>query len=186
MKYKSNLSLIMTRAAAASGILTLLFFGIFHWLHWGWLEAAAITCITIFYHFAMRLVVGTVIPNSFDYRNIWFQPKVFEARLYRFLQVKRWKDRIPTYNPQLFSLAENSLEQIVNHICQAEVVHLTIILLSFVPLLFSLIWQNLFVFLITSILAALVDTVFVILQRYNRPRLVRLMEKQQSRRCKSL
>lgn len=146
----------------------------------GWLLTVAISFGTTFYHFAMRLLVGYFIPNTFDYRRAWFQPRSFEKKLYRFLRVKKWKDRMPTYDPRLFCLTENSLAQIVNNMCQAELVHEVIAVLSFLPLLFSFVWDSFWVFLITSVLAAAIDTLFVMLQRYNRPRLVKILTKQRS------
>ena len=53
-----------------------------------------------------------------------------------------------------------------------------IVLLSFLPLAFSLVFGSFPVFLITSILSAALDLVFVALQRCNRPRLMRLIQKQ--------
>ena len=58
--------------------------------------------------------------------------------------------------------------------CQAELVHEVNIAVSFVPILFSVWVGALPVFVITSILAAGYDLLFVILQRYNRPRVLRL------------
>ena len=84
---------------------------------------------------------------------------------------------MPTYEPRLFSLTENGPQQILANMCQAEVVHEIIILCSFLPLLFAIFWGTLPVFLITSILAAGVDALFVMLQRYNRPRVLRLLQK---------
>ena len=143
----------------------------------GLLLTFAISFGTTCYHFAMRLLVGVIIPNRFDPQAKWFQPKSFEAVLYRFLRVKHWKKHMPTYDPRLFSLQENTAEQIAANMCQAEVVHETIILCSFLPLLFSLVWGDFPIFLITSLAAALLDTLFVIMQRYNRPRILRLMTK---------
>lgn len=170
-------------AAILTGLLTALTALGYRMYPAGWLLSCAITFGTTFYHFAMRLLVGALVSNRFDCRSPWFQPKAFEAPLYKALKVKKWKDRMPTYDPRLFCLTENTLEQIVRNMCQAEVVHEVIVLLSFVPMLFSLVWGSFPVFLITSILAAGIDTLFVMLQRYNRPRLVRLMNKQHSRRC---
>lgn len=167
-------------AAISTGILAVLTFLGYRLWDARWLLSCAITFGTTFYHFAMRLLVGYVVPNTFDYRSAWFQPKRFEAKLYQKLRVKKWKDRMPTYDPRLFSLEENSLEQIAKNMCQAEIVHMVIVLLSFVPLVFSLVWDSFPVFLITSVLAAALDSSFVILQRYNRPRLVRLIKKQNS------
>ena len=148
----------------------------------GWLFAAAITAGTTFYHFAMRLLVGSVVPlcikQPMKYR--WFQEKSFEPRLYRFLKVKRWKDRMPTYDPASFSLQGNSLQQIVDNCCVSEAVHEVIILLSFIPLGFARWWGAFPVFLTTSLLATGVDCCFVIMQRYNRPRLVRILTKKEA------
>ena len=144
----------------------------------GWLLDTAITFGTTFYHFAMRLVVGTFVPNTFDHKKGWFQPKAFEAELYRRLQVKKWKNHMPTFDPRLFSMQDNTPTAILAHMCQAEIVHEVIIVCSFLPVLFSLLWGSFWVFFITSVLAAGIDTSFVIMQRYNRPRVERLMSRQ--------
>ena len=143
----------------------------------GWLLSCAITFGTTAYHFIMRLIVGAVIPDTFDYRHKWFQPHFWEALLYSKLRLKRWKGNIPTYDPTLFSLTHYTLEQVVAHMCQAEVVHEVIVLLSFLPLLLTFVFGSFGVFFITSLLAAALDTVFILLQRYNRPRIIRLLQK---------
>lgn len=171
----------MIGTALISGVLTLVFILLQRHFSAGWLRSLAITFGTTFYHFAMRLAVGSVVPNTFDHRSPWFQPKSFEADLYKKLHLKKWKDHMPTYDPRLFSLKDNTLDGIVKNMCQAEVVHEVIALCSFIPLLFSLVWDSFGVFLITSLLAAALDLSFVMLQRYNRPRLVRLLEKQQKK-----
>jgi len=173
---------VMIAAALTTGIITLALVLICRYYSAGWLLALTITFGTTCYHFSMRLLVGALVPNRFDYRNRWFQPKGFEVSLYRKLQVKRWKDHMPIYDPRLFSLQENTLEQVVRNMCQAEVVHEIIVLCSFIPLLFSVALDSFWEFLITSVLAAGLDTVFVMMQRYNRPRLVRILEKQTSRK----
>ena len=92
-------------------------------------------------------------------------------------QVRKWKKHIPTYNPESFDLAMFSLEEVIHHMCVSELVHETIVVLSFVPLFAVCIWGEFYVFLITSILSAAFDTLFIILQRYNRPRLIRLLQR---------
>ena len=149
----------------------------------GWILAAAITTFTTFYHFAMRLIVGWIVPpcvkHPMDCR--WFQEKTWEQNLYRVLKVKRWKDRMPTYSPGSFSLKENTMQQIVDNCCVAEAVHEVIVLFSFVPLGFACWWGTFPVFLITSLLAAAFDGCFVIMQRYNRPRLIRILTKKEAK-----
>lgn len=145
------------------------------------LYSAAITLGTTFYHFAMRLTVGFLIGakyhNQMDYTRKWFAEKPFEKKLYKMLKVKKWKAWMPTWNPQDFVLKDHSLEDVVQVTCQAEIVHEVIVLLSFVPVLFTVWFGSLGDFLLTSCAAALFDSLFVIMQRYNRPRLLRLLKR---------
>ena len=64
---------------------------------------------------------------------------------------------------------------------QAEIVHEVITMLSFVPTLFTVWFGAAGVFQTTTCLAALLDAAFVMVQRYNRPRLLRLIQKQSKR-----
>ena len=141
----------------------------------------SITFCTALYHFAMRLMVG-IICNKFiepklNYNSEWFKEKKFEKKLYKFLKVKKWKKFAPTYSPESFSLKDNSKEDIIRTMCGAEVVHEIIIVLSFLPLLVSVQLDSVIEFIITSVIAALVDSVFVIIQRFNRPRVKKLLER---------
>ena len=67
-------------------------------------------------------------------------------------------------------------------LCQSEVVHSMIAVLCFVPVLATFIWGTFWVFFITSVLAAGVESMFVIMQRYNRPRVIKMIEKEKSTR----
>ena len=84
---------------------------------------------------------------------------------------------MPTFSPEEFLLQNRSAEELIQVTCQSEIVHEVNVLLSFVPLLFSIWFGSMGVFLITSCAAALFDSLFVIMQRYNRPRLMRLMRR---------
>lgn len=141
----------------------------------------SITFGTFAYHFIMRLIVGYVIHfiyhNQMNYKRKWFQPKRWEAKLYKKLKVKSWKDKMPTYDVDSFSFELHSMEEIVMAMCQSEVVHEVIAIFSFVPVLFTIWFDSFGVFLITSILAAGFDMMFVIMQRYNRPRLVKILDR---------
>ncbi|MDD5946218.1 MAG: hypothetical protein PUC41_00265 [Oscillospiraceae bacterium] len=145
------------------------------------LYSLAITFGTCFYHMAMRLAVGYLIHackhNRFDYRKGWFQPLPFEAAFYQTIHIRAWKKKIPTFQPTFFDVRQQSLENIIMATCQAEVVHEVIVVLSFLPLLAAIPFGAFAVFLITSLAAAATDMIFVLLQRYNRPRLMRLMKK---------
>ena len=143
--------------------------------------SAAITFGTIFYHLGIRLAVGFLIDaryhNQMDYTKPWFWEKALERKLYRTLQVKKWKKWLPTFTPQEFDMKSRPMTQIVGATCQAEVVHEINMVLSFVPVVFSVWFGSLGVFLLTSCAAFLFDGIFVIMQRYNRPRLIRLLGK---------
>ena len=177
----SKFAATMQITAICTALLTLVFFCLY--ALWGQpvILSLTITFGTTFFHFIMRLIVGTLIPNRFSYRSRWFQPRRFETALYKKLRLKHWKGQMPTYNPKLFSLQDNSLEQIARNMCQAEVVHEVIILFSFIPLLFSRPLDAFVPFLVTSILAAGFDLLFVILQRFNRPRIIKMLELQTRR-----
>ena len=141
----------------------------------------SITFCTALYHFAMRLFVGEIC-NKFIEPNLncnskWFKEKKFEKKIYKLLKVKKWKKFAPTYSPESFSLEKNSKEDIIRTMCGAEVVHELIIVFSFLPIIFSGLLDSFYEFLFTSIIAALVDSVFVIIQRFNRPRVIKLLKR---------
>lgn len=139
------------------------------------------TALTVFYHLGFRLLLGEYILPKLVYSKIcsdspWFRTSKAEGALYKKLNIKRFKDRLPTYNPNEFSLKEHSLEEIVEATCRAEIIHEVNFILSFLPLLFSLKFGAFLVFLITSLAAACFDLLFVIVQRYNRPRILRIIK----------
>ncbi len=139
-----------------------------------------ITSGTVFYHFAMRLCVGYgvdgIFHNKMNYKARWFLPRKWEKRFYEILRVKKWKKHLPTFVPESFDMRSHSAEELVAVTCQSEIVHEIIMVLSLLPILFSVWAGELAVFLITSVLSFLFDSLFVILQRYNRPRLMRLIK----------
>ena len=149
-----------------------------------WAIPYAITSGTFLYHFAMRLSVGHVLDhimgNKADLHKRWYQLRPFEKQLYKLLQVKEWKGRMPTYDPSCFDPALHSWDEIAQAMCQAEIVHEVIILLSFLPLLAAIPFGAFGVFFITSLLSACCDLCFVIIQRYNRPRIIKLLEKERT------
>ena len=140
----------------------------------------AITFGTIAYHLLMRalvsIVVTLVMQNRANPHNAWFRERPFEARLFRWLKIRQWKFRVPTYAPELFDLSKHTPLEVLGVMCQAEVVHEVIILLSFLPIAFAHWFGALPVFVLTSIGAATCDFLLVLLQRYNRPRLMRYAE----------
>ena len=151
----------------------------------GILLPLAITSGTIAYHFVMRLMVGlafhATMRNKADYRKRWYQVSKREMAVYEKLKVKQWKRRMPTYDPALFDPRLHTWEEIVQAMCQAELVHETIAVLSFLPILAGIWFGEYPVFIVTSVLSAACDIVFVIMQRYNRQRVTKLLNRKSVR-----
>lgn len=150
-----------------------------------WILSVAITFGTFAYHFLMRLLVGGVVDgifhNQFDPNAGWFREKTFEKRLYQVLRVKKWKSKIPSFAPELMDNKVHTWEEIAGAMCQSEVVHTIIAVLSFLPIMATAVWGSFWVFFITSLLAAGIECMLVILQRYNRPRIMKILLKIEKR-----
>lgn len=152
---------------------------LFHCLDKGIYLTLAITFGTVFYHLGIRLFIGYIfnakMNNHADYTKKWYQVHTWEIKLYEFLHVKTLKSKMPTYTPSVFSIKTHTLSEIAQATCQSELVHETNIILSFIPLIASKWFGSFYVFLITSICGAVFDLLFVIIQRYNRPRLIKII-----------
>lgn len=147
-------------------------------------DIAAVFTISIsvtLYHFVMRLAVGAIVnfimKNKADPTNVWFREKRFEKKLYKLIRVRKWKKYIPTYSPETFDTKQKNTKEIIGATCQAEVVHEVIMVLSLLPIVLIPILGGAAVMMITSVFAMLIDSVFVILQRYNRPKLIRVADR---------
>ena len=150
-----------------------------------WMLVAAISFGTTAYHFVMRLVVGYAVPKAthydFDYNHPWFRPRSWEGGFYKRVKLHRWKGQLPTYAPEQFDLGHNSLHRVIQNMCGAEIVHELIMVLSFLPLMMIPVFGTPGVFFLTSLAAAAFDGLFVMAQRYNRPRVVRIYQKKEAR-----
>lgn len=169
-----NLKYIPFLLAAGTAILALLYTK----TSCGVLLSLAITFGTITYHFAMRLLTGLafqiVMNNRADYRGKWFQVSQREMALYDKLKVKQWKQKMPAYDAELFNPRIHTWDEIAQATCQAELVHESIVVLSFLPIIEG-IWFGAYpIFIITSVLSAGFDMMFVMIQRYNRQRIMKI------------
>ena len=149
-----------------------------------WLTAA-ISCGTTAYHFLMRLAVGyafqCALHNRVNVRHPWFRTHKWEERLFRLLRVDRWRGRMPTYDPDAFSPRLHTWEEIASAMCQAELVHETIVLFSFLPVFATCVFGDFWIFFATSLAAACYDMMFVMMQRHCRPRVLSVAERQRKR-----
>ena len=165
--------------AVLSVLLTAVFLVIYQFAPFEALVSIIITTATIAYHFWMRLFVGgafnLALHNKVNYNKKWFKIGKTEQKIYKILKVKKWKRFFPTYDPNAFDKSKHSWSEIAQAMCQAELVHETIAVLSFVPILFSTWLGTPLVFILTSVFSALFDLIFVVIQRYNRPRVLKLV-----------
>lgn len=133
-------------------------------------------------------VIVHFIPSEFyDPDNFLFKPRKFEfdGRLYTFLfAIKKWKDRLPEcgeffkFNPfnkkKLQRMKDlDYFERFILETCRAELTHLIPILLYPV----SLLWNPYPVSLYVLIFVLVTNLPFLIIQRYNRIRFLRIVSR---------
>lgn len=138
--------------------------------------ALAIVFCTIAYHFIIRLIVGYtvdfIMKNKADYNKRWYRTSKRELAFYKKINVKEWKNKLPSYNKSLFDTSIHTWNEVIQAMCQAEVVHEVNMIMSLLPIFVSFFVGNWIVFIVTSILACLFDYLFVMVQRFNRNRII--------------
>lgn len=145
-----------------------------------------IVAFMIMYHFWGRIIMGNVSKLfKISHEHWWFREKPFEKGLYKLLRVKKWKGKALTYNPESFSLEKHTLSEIAAVMTKSEVDHWINEVISLVSILFSILWGELWIFVLTAIFAMIFDAQFIVIQRYNRPRILRIL-KMQNRKAKEL
>lgn len=180
---KSGPAIFMYCVIAVTIIISIICFSLYYGNNYknGIILWIGITAFTIMYHFWVRIIMGNVsklFKKNINYNQWWFKEKDFEKKFYKALGVKKWKGKALTYNPESFSLKEYSLEEIANTMAKSEVDHWINEVISLSTLLFAIPWGQFWIFLITAIAAMVFDSQFIIIQRYNRPRIVRILEKE--------
>ncbi|WP_420835905.1 hypothetical protein [Lactobacillus hamsteri] len=127
----------------------------------------------------MRNFIGNYVgPRlKINQKNIWFRQTKFEKKLDTKLKVKKWKKYIPSYNPNEFDIKHYSLTQIITNMYRAEIDHEIMFILSYVPLVFSIFFDDFIIFLLTSFIVSLIDLALIVVQRYNRNRLIKVSSK---------
>ncbi len=138
---------------------------------------------------AVPWLVRFLVPKKYFNENRWlFKERKFESSFYRKIKVSKWKDKLPDAGKlihfQRDSLPEDMDEAYINRFitecCIAELGHLSVGILGFTSLFFVFLIpgntqiEHLEVFLILAILDLFVQMLFIIIQRYNRPRLIKL------------
>lgn len=171
----------MFAVSGASLVLLFVFWGMFLGTKKTLFFTLGIVAMTICYHFTVRLVIGGLfdffLKNNVNYRRKWFSERDFEKDLYKSLRVKKWKKILPTADDELFSLERKTPEEVIMAGCQAEIVHECCAAAGFLSMFLAIPFGYFWVFFATSFVAALCDFSFVLIQRFNRPRLLKLIER---------
>ena len=178
---KSGSAIFMYCVIAVAVVVSAVCFGLYYS---GKTDNAAVlwtgvTFFTIMYHFWGRIILGNVTKLfPIHYSQAWFRERPFEKKLYRLLRVRKWKGKALTYNPELFSVKDRTLEQIAVTMAKVEVDHWVNELISLSTLLFGVIWGEMWIFTFTAVFAMLFDGQFICIQRYNRPRVLKALARE--------
>jgi len=188
----SGPAIFMYSVIAISLIISVICFGMFYG---GKTESVAvlrtgIVFFIIMYHMWVRIIMGNVsklFRKHINYKQWWFKERKFEKKLYKFLRVKDWKGKALTYNPEQFSVKDNSPEQLLDTMTKSEVDHWINEAISVGAMFFIIPWGKYipgFLFIVTAIAAMIFDSQFIIIQRYNRPRVIKLIERENRKKEK--
>ena len=142
----------------------------------------------------LSFLLGRLVPKIwFDYARFPYRAFSFErdGKVYDALGIARWQSRVPDMSrvfpklmpPKKLSARpdEQTLLVMIRETCAAEATHALLILAGLGLLA---IWPGAGGIVLYLIYAIFGNLVFLIIQRYNRPRLVRLYERMCAKRSK--
>ena len=138
-------------------------------------------------------VAGRFLPyrwfcaERFPYRSMKFEQ---EGKLYVRMGLPKWQKKVPDMSrlfpflmpeKKMLDRTPEGLGTMIAETCIAETVHMALAVLGFAALAF---WHSVPAVLLT-VLYSLGNLPFVMIQRYNRPRLMRLKRKMETRKEKA-
>ncbi|MBQ4150431.1 MAG: hypothetical protein IJC81_01325 [Clostridia bacterium] len=137
-----------------------------------------IVSFMILYHFGLRILMGEVTKHfKIIFRHPFYKERRFEKGLYKLLKVRKWKDKVLTFEPENYDFENRTLEQLATTMAKSELDHWINEVISVLSLLFIFLWGCPPAFLISAVAAMIFDAQFIIVQRYNRPIVVRLIDR---------
>ncbi|KAA9029949.1 glycosyl-4,4'-diaponeurosporenoate acyltransferase CrtO family protein [Niallia endozanthoxylica] len=139
--------------------------------------------------FGTAWVVHKLLPSSIYEKMKWlFKERSFEKSFYRMIHLVKWKDKLPEWG-KVWSFEKNHLKQelsleYVNRFIletyRAEIGHIGMAVLGFACVLVNP-RDSAQMAMICSIVNVVVQIPFCLIQRFNRPRLVRLKARLEDR-----
>ena len=186
-KPKSNSALFMYIVIglmlALAGVCFTLYYGAFtdsRVILW-----VGIASFTILYHFWLRILLGCLTRHfPIRYTAWWFKERRFEKYIFKVLRLRKWKGKVLTYDPDAFSMEKHTYEEIAYAMAKAETDHWINELISLSTMLFPLLWGAWWLFISTGIVGMLFDMQFILVQRFHRPIILRVIEKDQKRKTR--
>ena len=149
--------------------------------------ALYIAALGILSHF-----VGQALPRAhFDPQKFPYRSADWEngGKVYEKLGIKHWKDRLPDMSKimpdmvkkKMSAVKSQGMDVLIAETCVAECVHWALILLSLGIFFF---WRGAWAVVFWLVYNLLGNLPFIIIQRYNRPRLVMLEQRRKRRAAK--
>lgn len=135
---------------------------------------------------AIAFIGGELLPRkNFDYTAFPYRPFKWEknGEIYHKIHIMKWKDRVPDMSKYVKTMFAKEIvsprdpeytRRLILETCVAELVHKVLMLLSPIfPQYMTGVYAD-----IAMLLYVLGNLPFILIQRFNRPRLIMLMEKQ--------
>jgi glycosyl-4,4'-diaponeurosporenoate acyltransferase len=136
-------------------------------------------------HIGVSYLINMISVNHFDPINLLFRERKFEkggSFYIRVFKVKSWKKKLPDGaaifkaglpKKHLQNIEKSYIDLFIRETCRAELIHWIIIFIS--PIFF--IWNLYWVGWLMILYAVVVNIPCIITQRYNRIRLIRLLQR---------
>lgn len=141
-----------------------------------------IVSFMILFHFGGRIFMGEMTKKlKINYNHPFYKQRKFEKKLYKILRVRKWKDKVLTFEPEMYDFQNRTLPQLATTMAKSELDHWINEIISIISIFFTLIWGCFPAFFISAVLAMIFDAQFIIVQRYNRPIVLRLMQRKASK-----
>lgn len=136
--------------------------------------------------------VGQALPRAhFDPQKFPYRSADWEngGKVYEKLGIKHWKDRLPDMSKimpdmvrkKMSAVKSQGMDVLIAETCVAECVHWVLMLLSLGIFFF---WRGAWAVVFWLVYNLLGNLPFIIIQRYNRPRLVMLEQRRKRRAAK--
>lgn len=139
---------------------------------------SGIVSFMILYHFGLRILFGEITKRfPINYSHPWYRERSFEKELYRLLRVRKWKDKVLTFDPAAYNFKKRTLTELATTMSKSELDHWINEIISIVSISFLFLWGCPAAFIISAVAAMLFDAQFIVVQRYNRPIVLRLNER---------